>query len=1753
MVSCFKGFYCDGSAWWGLEALLGVISAEKNKRSQCYHKMKHKRESQQIYDIIHRWQCFILMNICHISITTELESILTISPEVEGLTFLKIMRHYLFFVTSDGEKELFLHVSDLIFIVKEAEVVKMPPRLNILTAVLLFVSVAVATENEEDDRRPTTSYIWKTGTWGSCYSAAGCGEGEQQRSIWCAHMDGRTTLEFLCDPHERPSRARSCFRVCEEHRGRLTWRVGVWGHCLPVDTDGLDISEELTCKDRIGAMNRDVECNYRRHAGDHPKTVDDDACEHFKSKPKNRLSCQPGSNYSRMEGLNCSRVPCPQNCVVAPFKKWLPCIGCGIGNRTRIRDVLVAPLHGGRLCPPLSETEGCREAVACLQSPQSSWEHKLWMSDWSNCLPIEPPPRVTRSPFSLRATLGYQTREIACRDPSGIPVDMSHCNYGDKMNLPFKVRTCVVPSNCVVSSWSEWTVVADGCITSGNDVRPELRKRTRRVLQVPVGDGKACPHLEELHRVTEKGQLQPCTKYKWVPSEWGECILTNMTTITAISCGGGIQLRTLTCLRSDVLYEILSGLVPVPQSYCSEAPPSTVQRCSVSCKRNCVVSPWSSWESCRPLDCRDLLNPQKIGYRKRHRSVLQSPTPDGDNCPPQVQVDICDQPTCYHWKTTEFNPCIVLNKELRCGQGRQTRKAYCVDLQGIKVDDGFCGMYSLEPEIAVPCYIPCPSDCVLSKWSDWTPCSKICTERDDHGLRTRNRTILAPAGLGTTKSGTPCPNSDELTETEICNHHSCFGFGWKTFLWQECKVTNPLEPCGIGEQIREVWCMKDEDRRVADRKCLPIAKPKERRACNVACPKDCLATKYTDWTVCPDSCHTVGRTRFRSLTMARTFLDYEAMMFRLGSTRGLKEDTTICTFGTMHRPLTNGSFVHESLNSTTHVVIAVPGYILLLFAVHGTVATQTRQLFILQHPQKGRDQCPEALKETRSCPTPCVRNDDDNSNSASVESNILKNQNLPQMCERPCYTFKWSLAEWGSCRLPDTVECGVGYRTRGVFCVRNDGKDVETDLCIGSTSDSLPIITERCHVSCGHLCAHSDWSEWSQCPQNCGGFQMRKRQLLDESMDTNECRNAQLFPLDERQSCPCHVYSAKPEGEWSDCILDGGDELIPVNGMMVRGRCGVGNRFRKVACYDKNGNLVDPLLCTPTGYEEDVCMIPCPVDCVMSAWSDWSACSAFCGSGIKDRSRTAIREAYDQGRPCPKLDTGKTEKEVKSCYISCEKYQWFAYGWTQCELSRVDWGQHCGTGIQNRKVMCMRVDNVTTPETIRDEYCDPRLKPINMNYCHVPCPMDCVVSDWSEWSICTQPCDSRHTRKRVREMVRESHDSGDPCPVTAEVEPCILNENCFHYLWNTSDWSSCILHNNATCGEGVRHRQIVCLRSDGRTVNDRFCEEMNLSRPQSAESWCSVDCPIDCVVSEWSDWNHSECGTCGMSGHAVRARQILVRASETGRPCPSALTQQKPCRARPCYHWVRPVFEKCDLGGADCGHGTSRRTVACRRGDGTFVKKKYCLEANSTGFTPWMDERWLHSLLDIHEEEKCHSPCPGDCVLSLWSEWSPCHRDCEAGEQGGIQTRSRAILIHPSPLGERCPEQLWKVRPCFGGPCFKYDWKIKNDEVTCLRSDGVVVQGGCYGRPRPCLPPCRVAHSECGTHGTCVCLAGFRPQFRESATRGRDLIGCELMQTANSSHHTAGGSGGEIKVIYLPISKQHLAVYLCRLRLMKRK
>ena len=129
------------------------------------------------------------------------------------------------------------------------------------------------------------------------------------------------------------------------------------------------------------------------------------------------------------------------------------------------------------------------------------------------------------------------------------------------------------------------------------------------------------------------------------------------------------------------------------------------------------------------------------------------------------------------------------------------------------------------------------------------------------------------------------------------------------------------------------------------------------------------------------------------------------------------------------------------------------------------------------------------------------------------------------------------------------------------------------------------------------------------------------------------------------------------------------------------------------------------------------------------------------------------------------IDSGE-----KSIY-ECEYQDYLDSDWSQCS-------QTCGdTGTRTR-----------TKRILFDfgENCDDKPAPMETEACNrVPCPIDCVVGDWREWSQCSAPCGDG-VKSRSRAITTPAQYGGAVCPPTEENNvPCNNGDCCV-----TADWSS---------------------------------------------------------------------------------------------------------------------------------------------------------------------------------------------------------------------------------------------------------------------------------------------------------------------------------------------------------------------------
>lgn len=348
---------------------------------------------------------------------------------------------------------------------------------------------------------------------------------------------------------------------------------------------------------------------------------------------------------------------------------------------------------------------------------------------------------------------------------------------------------------------------------------------------------------------------------------------------------------------------------------------------------------------------------------------------------------------------------------------------------------------------------------------------------------------------------------------------------------------------------------------------------------------------------------------------------------------------------------------------------------------------------------------------------------------------------------------------------------------------------------------------------------------------------------------------------------------------------------------------------------DRRGNLVHPTLCTHSGYVTEVCHVPCPLDCKLSAWTAWTACSAPCGSGLKFRSKWLREKAFNGGRPCPKLDMKNQAQvyEALPCHSECARYAWRVEPWSMCNINAVHTPLSCGEGVQSRKIRCVLRGEGEAGEgsSMEDSMCDQEEVPEAARMCVLPCPEDCVLTAWGPWSTCPPSYEQEGwNRTRSRRVLRLPASPDSVCPELVQTEPHLHNTSCLLYQYRATDWSTCQLSESAVCGRGFRTRLLDCFRSDGRVVEPSVCEQLGLVNDWKLSEACEVDCPVSCLLSDWSPW--TECShTCGNEGQAVRSRRVLQEAREEGRPCPAQLAQTKACPIRPCYSWLLSHWSQC--------------------------------------------------------------------------------------------------------------------------------------------------------------------------------------------------------------------------------------------------
>eukprot|EP01128_Nolandella_sp_AFSM9_P000118 TRINITY_DN1019_c0_g2_i1.p1 TRINITY_DN1019_c0_g2~~TRINITY_DN1019_c0_g2_i1.p1 ORF type:complete len:835 (-),score=95.18 TRINITY_DN1019_c0_g2_i1:2-2281(-) len=166
---------------------------------------------------------------------------------------------------------------------------------------------------------------------------------------------------------------------------------------------------------------------------------------------------------------------------------------------------------------------------------------------------------------------------------------------------------------------------------------------------------------------------------------------------------------------------------------------------------------------------------------------------------------------------------------------------------------------------------------------------------------------------------------------------------------------------------------------------------------------------------------------------------------------------------------------------------------------------------------------------------------------------------------------------------------------------------------------------------------------------------------------------------------------------------------------------------------------------------------------------------------------------------------------------------------------------------------------------------------------------DCVLSEWSQWTICTEECGGGE-RSRTRTVLEEETGDGVCIDVLLQTDSCnpqVCDVDCVVTDWG--QWGSC----SASCdgGNQTRTRTVTTPATGAGT-----CPSLSEST-QCNDTPCTGETDVDCIVGEWTEWGVSDAECLG--GVSLRTRVVVTPRSGNGAECLD-LQESDVCNTAPC-------------------------------------------------------------------------------------------------------------------------------------------------------------------------------------------------------------------------------------------------------------
>ncbi|XP_052255034.1 SCO-spondin-like [Dreissena polymorpha] len=1062
-------------------------------------------------------------------------------------------------------------------------------------------------------------------------------------------------------------------------------------------------------------------------------------------------------------------------------------------------------------------------------------------------------------------------------------------------------------------------------------------------------------------------------------SEWQSVIACSTT------CGSGFEERKRNCSSGK-------------NNDC----PGSYFEVVVCNNRSCDVDGiWTQWSETCSVTCGG-------GLSIRTRACFY-PDPDrmGKPCSGgNAETNVCNTNVCPVdgiWATwTAWGDC-----SKSCDKGSQTRARACAFLPN--ATHGLnCSGDSKETR---PCQIAvCPADGSWADWSDWSQCTKTC---GSEGSVFRARSCVFDSDR---PHGTYCPGN--RLQRETCTLNNCIADGawneWST--WSQCSHT-----CAGGKRSRSRVCLYRPD---FDHGLPCPGGTLELQECGLTeCPADGSWADWSDWSQCTKTCGSEG-----SVFRARSCVfDSDRPHGTYCPGDRLQRET--CT---LNNCIADGAWNEWSTwsqcshtcaggkRSRSRVCLYRPDFDHGLPCPGGTLELQ----------ECGLTECPvdgvwSIWYKWSQCTVTCgtgraVRNrtcsfytrypDTPHGDDCDGEHAQAKDCNT-QLCPVDARWSTWSA--FSTC----SQTCGGGRRTKARQCIYDEVAPIGLN-CTGQSTVTEECSTNECPID-GII---QPWNSWTFCSTSCGGgvhtrtrdcyFPPNRPHGADCKEQLNETAPCSV------QYCPTTTTTPPPtttlptaDGHWSNwtswtvCTLT----------------CGGGQQYRERQCTYPDHTLHGQYCPGPKNQTQECNSRNCPVDGIWTQWSAYSKCSVSCASGFQTRTRQCqFDPRYDRGNSCPGNETSTQLCDNGHCPVDGVFENWST--WNACPVT-------CGGGIQDRVRVChfpLNVPHGLACLGISHE---------NQTCGNSDCPVDGVLTEWSQWADCTLTCGGGHMIRNRTCYFPTDIPHGHDCVGNLNFAKACATHACpVDGVWNDwASWATCSL----TCGGGSQQRTRRC-------HYDSNHHGTPCAGPDTETRDCSTDhCPID---GNWNTWNlWTSCSVTCSNGTKSRARECYFVPNEPkGNNCSGSANETFDCNLGLCPVWSSWFSGTCSV---TCGQGNQARLRHCSTGNSA--------DCNGPAF----------------ENATCHaSPCAVDGHWSEWSTWSNCDVTCASGH-----THRTRNCSNPKPLygGSDCQGDTVDTKSCTLQNCPTWSqWFTGECSVTCgdgsaslLRMCSTGKDSDCSGTP----------------------------------------------------------------------------------------